>query len=380
MSDSSFPTDLKVLLDQASAFERKQDLPEDSIKAMLLAAIEFQVENDVPLWGTEIMKLDLSPVVADLGEYGDGKFMFYSGVFNLVYGPPGAGKTMMMQAVVRNECESGRKVLWIEVEEADWRPVKSRWTDLGGAPDNLAVQLVNKLPKRRLDSLVEFIEEHGIELVVIDSFGELIGSLGKNANSDDEVQWVYDYLTPLTQTGAGVVIIDHPPKSDRSTASGSGRKIARPWTVYALNADCHNEDEDRERSFSRTRAGYSRIKCIKDRGGNHDKFAIIARLNVTPLMTGGLVLELVEDDGDDEIDEMIEENRQHTVELTAEQKVMAYMADGTPMTGRIAKEVCGYNNMKQGDDLLRRLSSEGKIVWSRFTKTYGLSLNESPRL
>jgi hypothetical protein len=284
---------------------------------------------------------------------------------------------MVMQFFAVDEMKRGNRVMWIDTEEPTAQTINERFHDLEltaeEAAGNRMVLLNRKLSVENAKMLANIVFNEDVKLVVLDSLGEFLALCGRDENKDLDVTWAHEFLLrPLAAAGAAVVVIDHPSRSTRWYPAGSKRKLAAlTGAGYTMNADCKNEADDAERSFSRDKAGYSNLFCVKDRHGHFPNFTGISRFNVEP---GRRYFGEYEEMSD--IEDMIggPENRQQVAE-SAEAKVLAYVSDGGAVTSRLVKEICGLANQKQADELLQRLASEGKLAYSKTFKSYGIPVS-----
>lgn len=314
-----------------------------------------------------------------VGPLEDGtRFLFYTERLHLVYGPPTSGKTLLMQKLLADELRRGNKVMWLDGEEDDEEPMADRLMELGVPRDVVAegllyYQIERPLSIENRDMMATQVESEGVALVVLDSAGEFMGDHGKQENDDKDVQWLYDFMQPLARAGAAVVIIDHPPKSDRSTASGSKRKAARPWVTYAMNMDCHSFEDDAERSFSRRKSGYSRIFCTKDRGGTYMLGELVAQMNVTPGATRIYV-----DIAADDISDLIERepvNRQTGTSLDEQLALIEAEMYGMPLTALVVKNLLHLEFKKDAQELLEAGVAENRWMYSKEHNGYVIPLH-----
>ena len=314
-----------------------------------------------------------------VGPFDDGeRFLFYPRLMHLVYGAPTSGKTLLMQKMLVDELRRGNKVMWLDGEEDDEEPMADRLMELGADAELVAngllyFQIERPLSPENRDMMATMISEEGVSLVVLDSAGEFMGDHGKQENDDKDVQWLYDYMQPLARAGAAVVIIDHPPKSDRSTASGSKRKGARPWVTYSMNLDCHSFEDDVERAFSRRKSGFSRVFCTKDRGGTWMPGELVAQMNVTP----GSSRIFVDIDADS-IDDLIERepvNRQQVSSFDDRLAVIEAEMYGMPLTALVVKNLLHLEFKKDAQALLDQGVTDNRWSYSREHNAYVIPLH-----
>ena len=295
--------------------------------------------------------------------------LFYAGMMHSVFGPASAGKSLLLARLAADELVKGSSVMWLDAEVRSARhPMGQRLHAMGydgNIGDRLWFALINRpMSQDNRDMFTTTIKNEGINLVIVDSLGELIGMNGGDPNRDPDIVKAMRFFEPLAAAGAAVVFVDHPSKSDRWSASGSGRKANHIDVAYAMNADLDRGDREANaaRGFSRYKAGYSRIFCTKDRHGTFSDYQCVVRMTVTPTENGErLFVDFEADNGEDDIDEMIGEQQNRQAVVSTYDKLVAYMADGSNVTKRRVKDVCGYTNMKQADEFIGKMMREGVI-------------------
>lgn len=314
-------------------------------------------------------------------------FMFYPGMMHSVFGAASAGKSLLLTKLIGDELVKGSNVMWLDAEvRTATHPLGQRLHAMGydeSIGERLWFALINRpMSLDNRDMFATTIANDNIDIVVMDSLGEFIGMQGGDANRDQDIVKALRFFEPLAAAGAAVVFIDHPSKGDTWSAAGSARKGNHVDVSYAVNPDLKRDDREGqvERSFSRWKAGYSRIFCTKDRHGMYADYECITRMTVTPTDNGEHLYVDFEADYGDDIDEMIEDqtNRQQTREASPEAKILAYAADGAPITPRtVVNAIKAAANQKEANALLKRLAAEGKLAYSKVTETYGVPLQQT---
>lgn len=238
---------------------------------------------------------EVEPVEPEVGRI-DGREtgLFYRGNVNLVYGTDGVGKTLLIQKIIMQELEAGNEVLFLDAEEGSPRNMVLRLQQMGCDPewgDRLHYFTIDRPPSA--DNRAMFIDiASRCSLAVVDSAGELMGLYGKDAVKDLETRGVLFemYGRPLARAGCAVVFPDHIAKSsDGSQPIGTIRKRAAvDGAAYFMSIDEGNE-------WSKTKGGFGKITCTKDRNGTYYRGEHVARIQVFPAAisaTGELVVEL----------------------------------------------------------------------------------------
>ncbi|NDD30968.1 MAG: hypothetical protein EB084_22160, partial [Proteobacteria bacterium] len=174
---------------------------------------------------------DEPDLTADLLLDENGQGLFYRGMWNLLAGPRGVGKSWACLEATRQEITAGRDVLLLDFEQLPRRNVK-RLLRMG-VPRDLIERHLTVLHYRGGISDITWTEIIGTpwSLVIVDSFRAAMSALdgGVDESASDVERFISRRLLPLTHLGAGVIVTDHKRKADTTYTDqgpvGSGRKI-----------------------------------------------------------------------------------------------------------------------------------------------------------
>ena len=257
-------------------------VPRSKVAELVLAHQEGRLER-------------LRPTVGYLGHLDqDGKplALFYPGRTNGIAGDSNGGKTFTAVAATDQELAAGNSVVYIDFEDT-LEGIVMRLLDAGADPAAVGERLGYVQPEGKFDDPAarakfrRVLDDYQPTLVVIDSAGEALSAEGSRPNEDDEVaRWfkVLPRWVAAHPSQPAVVILDHVTKAEGGLwPIGSQRKRA------AINGAQYRQDV--VQPFSRTRDGYSKLTCAKDRHGNYYIGQVVAELGVTN-STGRLELAL----------------------------------------------------------------------------------------
>lgn len=187
----------------------------------------------------------------------------------VISGHRSAGKTWVAAEWAAQELRAGNTVIWIDFERQDDQLTdKLRQLGLNEHTIDAHLQYTSVLPPAPV--LVKDVvnaSEHGTHrvLVVVDAFRALQNRVmpGTTANDGDAVEQVYtEYLTPVAEAGANIVLLDHVAKTGLGGTFGSERKESAADFVIKV---------EKMQPFSRKTSGYSMLTLTKARGGHEDE-------------------------------------------------------------------------------------------------------------
>ncbi|MBF6393324.1 recombinase RecA [Nocardia farcinica] len=221
--------------------------------------------------------------------------MFYREQYNVVFGDPEGGKTLLTDYATVCELADGGRVLRIDLDHNGPRSTIGRLLAMGATPDVLVdpTRFLYIEPADRLELLTvrDHMKEWGPTLVVLDSIGELLPLFGSSSNSADEFTTCHRaIIKPLVQTGACVVGIDHLSKGSESRAFGPGGTIAK---IRAIGGTSIRVKVDAQ--FTPGKGGSAYLTVNKDRHGGlrehcpvGDKEPLAGKFTMWPTDDGGL--------------------------------------------------------------------------------------------
>lgn len=193
--------------------------------------------------------------------------LLYAGRINALNGESGSGKSWVAMQCAAEVMSDGGHVIYVDLEDHAGSVV-ARFRDLG-LPDEVIVRHLHYInPSQPLrDESAEYVDrlisEHAVELVVIDSIGELMSLQGVKPNDDDAVAGFYRAIPRRwARLGACVLLIDHVPKSnDRSPLYGIGSQRKRA----AIDGAAYMVEQTTP--FASGTDGRMRLVTAKDRSG-----------------------------------------------------------------------------------------------------------------
>jgi hypothetical protein len=231
-----------------------------------------------------------------------GRRVFERGAITLLSGHPGAGKTTL-GIKAATHVAAGDPVLLVEVDTS-WRILADRLRDLGLAGDG-APEVLTARPSapRALDPTWRALLQRRWGAVVLDAATGLTRLEGRDDMVGQDVRaWIDELARPLANSGAAVVIIDHPRKAQPGEKrpegpAGSLQKVAGVDAVYHLKALTPHGP---------TRAGTGAMVVLKDNIGSMAPQDVV-RVDWTPGLgrTLSVALSLPEEAGwaDDDTDD-----------------------------------------------------------------------------
>lgn len=192
--------------------------------------------------------------------------LLYAGRINALNGESGSGKSWVAMQTAAEVMSDGGHVIYVDLEDHAGSVV-ARFRDLG-LPDPVIVQHLHYInPDRALteDSAAyvdRLITEHAVELVVIDSIGELMSLQGVK-DDDQEVAAMYRAIPRRwANLGPCILVLHHVPKSnDRNPLYGIGSQRHRA----AIDGAAYMVEQIAP--FATGRSGQMRLVTAKDRNG-----------------------------------------------------------------------------------------------------------------
>jgi len=226
-----------------------------------------------------------------VGMLTDGKFLFYPGRINALWGESGSGKTWAGLIACQQELDAGNAVLFLDFEDNEQGTV-SRLLALGVKPTTIVDAFIYFRPELactddELSHLAALIEAHDITTVVIDSTGESMALQGLRDRDDEVSLWFRTLPGRLARLGPAVIVLDHVTK-DRETrglyAIGSQRKRAAiSGAAYMVDA---------VKAFGRGRLGIAKLTVAKDRHGTYAQGTKVAELVIDATVESTIFAEL----------------------------------------------------------------------------------------
>lgn len=245
-------------------------------------------------WAQALME-DIDDIVPTVGMVQDGQALFYPALVNSLFGSDSVGKSLVLTQIAIDEVGKGGKVIWIDCEEPDQRPMVNRWQAMLGNGKALEPRVAAQFAEFEFfsfatgisaDQINRLVEEaEDATMVVIDSVGEYLASRGGDENVDRDIaSMVFQLLArPLAAMGPAVVLVDHVTKENNFGRSAAGSKRKRAGvTGAAFNLSLPAEDA----AWSRDKPGYAVITCVKDKNGAHTKGQVSGYVEVIPLAEG----------------------------------------------------------------------------------------------
>jgi RecA/RadA recombinase len=213
----------------------------------------------------------------------DGRGLLHEGRTNGIHGGPGEGKTIVSTAAVAQRLKSGGVAAFIDHENSHPALLIEQLRLMAVADELIAERLLYVSPdgmpgRSEIDSAVDAASDLGPHaLVVIDSVGESMGSMGLDENKDLDVDtWAVFLPRRFERAGHTPLLIDHSTKANDHPLypSGSKRKLALT-SGAAWRLECVVP-------FSREHPGKVRLTCAKDRLGVYRRGEIGAWVHVDP--------------------------------------------------------------------------------------------------
>lgn len=192
--------------------------------------------------------------------------LLYAGRINALNGESGSGKTWVALQTVAEILSDGGHVIYIDLEDHP-TSIVARLQELG-IPDSLIVgglHYINPSQSLREESaeyVDRLITEHAVDLVVIDSIGELMALQGVK-DDDQEVAGLYRaIMRRWARLGPALLVLHHVPKSnDRNPLYGIGSQRHRA----AIDGAAYMVEQTAP--FASGRSGQMRLVTAKDRNG-----------------------------------------------------------------------------------------------------------------
>ncbi|MBF6286915.1 recombinase RecA [Nocardia cyriacigeorgica] len=193
--------------------------------------------------------------------------MFYRGQYNVVFGDPEGGKTLLTDYATERELAAGGRVLRIDLDHNGPHSTIGRLVAMGADPaalrDPARFLYIEPDDRLTLMNVCAHMKDWRPTFVVLDSIGELLPLFGSSSNSADEFTLCHrGVIKPLVKTGACVVGIDHLSKGSESRAFGPGGTIAK---IRAIGGSSVRVKVDA--TFTPGKGGSAYLSINKDRHG-----------------------------------------------------------------------------------------------------------------
>jgi len=172
--------------------------------------------------------------------------VLYTGMIHWWQGPPEGGKSLLLLSIMSSLVHQDYTIMWID-EETGLATTADRLSRMGADPDTLDNKFwyyespglaMNQDNRERLALGLNRAKP---DVVVMDSCSDMLAQAGLDEDSNSNItDWYHSFVTPLTQHGATVVIIDHVTKArdNRGTyARGAGAKKAKADVAWAVNVE-----------------------------------------------------------------------------------------------------------------------------------------------
>ena len=230
----------------------------------------------------KVLGPDYKPPKPTIGRIADDKHLYYPGKVHSLAGEPNVGKTWIALLSVVEVIKDGQRAMVIDYEDT-LATTASRLRTLGLTVDEILAGLIHIAPEVNIkggmvpDEVADAAAE--CALVVIDSVGEALAACGLSQDADGDVaQWMQRVPRRLAARGPAVVLLDHLAKNSDTRgrwAIGSQRKLA------AIDGAAYGA-ELAGTGFSKSKDGFVKLVCNKDRGGNFANGTRIATLHFQP--------------------------------------------------------------------------------------------------
>lgn len=207
------------------------------------------------------------PPAPDICLRRDGVGLFYSGQYNVVFGDPESGKTLLCDYATVQVLAAGGRVLRLDLDHNGPQSTISRLIDFGADEDTLRdpdrFLYVEPADRVQMAAIVEHQEVWKPALAIVDSIGELMPLYGAGSNSADEFTDVHSrVIKPLTRTGACVIAIDHLSKGADSRKFGATGTAAKKRAIGGTSIRVSVDS-----AFTPDKGGSAYLAIHKDRHG-----------------------------------------------------------------------------------------------------------------
>ncbi|MEU2103936.1 AAA family ATPase [Nocardia sp. NPDC004085] len=197
----------------------------------------------------------------------DGIGLFYRAQYNVVFGDPESGKTLLTDYATVQELAVGGRVLRLDLDDNGPEPTLRRLIAMGADPevvtDHDRFLYIEPEDAAELLTVIDDVADRRPTLVILDSLGQLIPMFGGSSNSADEFTICHRrVIKPLIRTDACVVAIDHLAKGEASRSYGAGGTAAKKRAVGGISLRVKVDA-----SFTPGRGGSAHLTINKDRHG-----------------------------------------------------------------------------------------------------------------
>ena len=208
----------------------------------------------------------------------DGHRLFYKGKINAVLGESESGKTWVALLGVKQALDVAERVIYLDFEDSG-KGILARLRSMG-VEDAKFKDFIYANPDQNLTleermDLVDALSEFAPDWIIVDGVNAAMTLLNLELTSNrDATFFSQQLLRPLAQSGAGVITIDHVPKSKDNRGN------------YAIGAQAKRADINGSaiavsvsKPFGRGMTGELNLKVTKDRPGSlreHSKDAKFA--------------------------------------------------------------------------------------------------------
>lgn len=197
----------------------------------------------------------------------DGEALLYAGHVNVIYGDPETGKTWVALAAAVEAIQNGGRALLLDMDNNGPASTVHRLRLLG-----LTDQEITDDSKLRYcapdDTLaLRSTQEQGIpwgpSVVVIDSVGDLMATIGADSNSNDDYTTAHHRcIMPYARAGAAVILIDHIAKAGQSRSYGAAGAMSKRKAIDGVSLLASRVGE-----FAPGVGGTCKLTVGKDRQG-----------------------------------------------------------------------------------------------------------------
>ena len=210
---------------------------------------------------------DLGAPEPTFGLRDDELHLFYPGTTNGLVGAPESGKTLLASCVMADELFKGNSVLVVDVDHNGARATVARFLSLGVKGEVLSdpSRFRYTAPEDSTELLAVVAEAHLWKptVALVDSVGEVLPMFGASSNDADQYTAVHrQVFTALANSGAGVILIDHEPKSDGAAEYGASGTMAKKRAIdgalYRVKV---------KQTFAPGKGGKASVTSLKDRHG-----------------------------------------------------------------------------------------------------------------